>query len=416
MEAILVVLACLVGSAFFSSSETALLRLRLSDLEAGPDGHVEPIAPAARALLESTSRLLVTILFGNNVVNILGAAVASAIGIAALGPELGVAAATVFMTITVLVFCEVLPKALAAAHPLGVSRIVALPLYLLHQMMWPVHLAFARVIDPMVVRITGRVEGDDRFGAEEVLRLAREMPGEPGAAPTAIIAATARAAEMTVEEIMVERTEIVALPLTLSASELLDQMLAERFTRVPVYDESIDRFVGILHLKDLVRVVHTGEGDVRGILRTVLRVPERKQILSLLAEMQRNFTHLAIVKDEHGVTRGLVTAEDILEELVGEIRDEHDREELHSIVERHGAYEALGRVKVTDFCRETGWEIPAERGDTLSGTVFNTLGRSPRRGDRVCLDGFEVEVLEASGTRIARVRVRRRAEPPPATD
>ncbi len=407
MEAILVVLACLVGSAFFSSSETALLRLRPSDLEPGPDGEVEPIAPAAKSLLQSTSRLLVTILFGNNVVNILGAAVASAIGIAALGPERGVVAATVFMTITVLVFCEVLPKALAAAHPLGVSRIVALPLFILHKLMWPVHQAFARVIDPMVVRITGRNEGDAQLGAEEVLRMAREIPGEPGTAPTAIIAATARAAEMTVEQIMVERTEIIALPLTLSAGELLEQMLAERFTRVPVYEESIDRLFGILHLKDLVRLVQSGEGDVRSILRPVLRVPERKPILSLLAEMQRNFTHLAIVKDEHAVTRGLVTAEDILEELVGEIRDEHDREELQSIIQNADFYEAIGRVKVMDFCRETGWEFPANRGDTLSGTVFNTLGRPARRGDRVALDGFDVEVLEVSGTRIARVRVRR---------
>jgi putative hemolysin len=407
MEAILLVVVCLVGSAFFSSSETALLRLRPADLEPGDDGEIEPIAPAAKALLQSTSRLLVTILFGNNVVNILGAAVASAIGIAALGPELGVAVSTVVMTVVVLVFCEVLPKALAAAHPLGVSRVVALPLYLFHQMMWPLHHLFSRVIDPMVLRITGR-QGEERLGAEEVLRMAREIPTAPGTAPTSIIAATARAAEMTVEEIMVERTEIVALPISLPAESLLEQMLAERFTRVPVYGESIDRFVGILHLKDLVRLVQAGEGDVRGILRSVLRVPERKPILSLLAEMQRNFNHLAIVKDEHGVTRGLVTAEDILEELVGEIRDEHDREELQTIVARDGGYEALGRVKVLDFQRETGWEIPAERGDTLSGTVFNALGRAPRRHDRLTLDGFEIEVLEVSGTRIARLSVRRR--------
>jgi CBS domain containing-hemolysin-like protein len=195
---------------------------------------------------------------------------------------------------------------------------------------------------------------------------------------------------------------------------MLEQMLEERFTRVPVFEETIDRFSGILHLKDVVRLLHAGGGDVRTILRPVLRVPERKPILSLLAEMQRSFTHLAIVKDEHGVTRGLVTAEDILEELVGEIRDEHDREELQSIQQEGEEYEAFGRVKVLDFCRETGWEIPSERGDTLSGLVFNHLGRSPRRGDRVGLDGFEVEVVEVSGTRIARVRLRRREPEPPA--
>jgi len=411
MESILIVAACLLGSAFFSGSETALLRLRPDDLEPEEDGEVEVMAPAARSLLQSTSRLLVTILLGNNVVNILGTAVASALAVATLGPELGVAVATVIMTVTVLIFCEVLPKALAAAHPLGVSRVVALPLYLFHQILWPVHLLFSRVVDPVVLRITGRSGDETRLGAEELLRMARQTPSEPGAQPVSIIGATARAAEMTVEEIMVERTEIVAFPVTMGAQELLEQMLLERYTRVPLFEDSIDRIAGVLHLKDLVRLLHAGESDVRSILRPVVRVPERKAILPLLAEMQRSFAHLAIVKDEHGITQGLVTAEDILEELVGEIRDEHDREELQSIQQQGEDYEALGRVKVLDFSRTTGWEISAERGDTLSGLVFNRLGKPPRRGDKVEVDGHEVEVLEVSGTRIARVRVRRREVP-----
>ena len=406
MESIVIVAVCLLGSAFFSGSETALLRLRPEDLETDEEGEVEVMAPAARSLLQSTSRLLVTILLGNNVVNILGTAVASALAVATLGPELGVAVATAAMTVTVLIFCEVLPKALAAAHPLGVSRVVALPLYLFHQVLWPVHLLFSRVVDPVVLRITGRSGDDSRLGAEELLRMARQTPAEPGAQPVSIIGATARAAEMTVEEIMVERTEIVAYPVEMGAQELLEAMLVERYTRVPLYEDSIDRIAGVLHLKDLVRLVHSNEADVRSILRPVVRVPERKAILPLLAEMQRSFAHLAIVKDEHGITQGLVTAEDILEELVGEIRDEHDREELQSIQSQGGDYEALGRVKVLDFCRETGWDIPAERGDTLSGLVFNHLGKPPRRGDKVEVEGHEVEVLEVSGTRIARVRVR----------
>jgi len=406
MESLLIVLVCLLGSAFFSGSETALLRLRPEDLEPEEDGEVEVMVPAARSLLQSTSRLLVTILLGNNVVNILGTAVASALAVAKLGPELGVAVATAVMTVTVLIFCEVLPKALAAAHPTGVSRVVALPLYLFHQILWPVHLLFSRVVDPVVLRITGRSGEETRLGAEELLRMARQTPAEPSAQPVSIIGATARAAEMTVEEIMVERTEIVAFRVDTGAQDLLENMLVERYTRVPLYEESIDRIAGVLHLKDLVRLVHAGEHDVRSILRPVVRVPERKAILPLLAEMQRSFAHLAIVKDEHGITQGLVTAEDILEELVGEIRDEHDREELQSIQAQGGDYEALGRVKVLDFCRATGWEILAEKGDTLSGLVFNRLGKPPRRGDKVELDGHEVEVLEVSGTRIARVRVR----------
>jgi putative hemolysin len=404
VESIALILLCLVASAFFSGSETALLRLRGHDLDALEE-ETGPAASATRELLRSTSRLLVTILLGNNVVNILGAAVASALAVALLGPKLGVAVATVTMTILVLVFCEVLPKAVAAAHPRGISHLVALPLYLLHQALRPLHRGFALLIDPVVQRIVGARE-EAGTSAEEILRLAQQTrvaDGTEGAA--AIIGHTARAAEMTVQEIMVDRAEIVAFQIDTPPAQVLEQMLDERYTRVPVYEQSIDLIAGIVHLKDLVKHVRTDGSSLRGILRPVLRVPERKPILALLAELQRAFVQMAIVKDENGLTEGIVTIEDILEELVGEIRDEYDQEELHSIQARDGGYEALGRVKVLDFNRETSWELPSEPGDTLSGLVFNQLGRAAHRGDQVTVGEHAIEVLEVSGPRIVRVRV-----------
>ncbi len=419
MGSIALILGCLVGSAFFSGSETALLRLRQSELEREPVRETGPANSAIRALLRSTSRLLVTILLGNNVVNILGAAVASALAVSYLGPKAGVAVATAAMTFFVLVFCEILPKAVAAAHPRRISGMVALPLYIFHQLLRPVHRVIAQLLDPAVQRIAGGSQDSTLVSAEEILRLARQARLEDrGSGAASIIGATARAAEMTVQEIMVDRPQIVAFPIEKPPGELLDEMLDERYTRVPIYQGSIDHFLGIVHLKDLVRHVRAGGESLYEILRPVLRVPERKPILALLAEMQRGFVQLAIVKDEHGVTQGLVTSEDILEELVGEIRDEYDREELQSIRPAgEGSYEALGRVKVLDFNRETGWEIPAEPGDTLSGLVFNELGRAPQRGDEVGIQGYEIAVAEVSGTRIARVRIRRQPEgeeePPP---
>ena len=156
--------------------------------------------------------------------------------------------------------------------------------------------------------------------------------------------------------------------------------------------------------------------DLQGILKPVLRVPERKLILRLLGDMQRGFVHMAIVKDEFGVTEGLLTQEDILEEIVGEIRDEFDREELLTIRPLpDGSYQALGRVKVLDFNRETGWQVPAERGDTLSGLLFNLLGRAPRKGDKFDVPGYEISAADVSGTRVTRVRVRERPEEKKAT-
>jgi putative hemolysin len=414
----LVVLAvCLVLSAFFSGSETALLRLRSHDIEKEVETSRGPTAIAVRDLVSSTSRLLVTILLGNNVVNILAASVASALTVAFLGPEIGILVSTVLMTLVVLVMCEVLPKAVAAAHPVGVSRIVGLPLYLLHQLLRPVHVFFDTIVDPAVRRVAGGAEQAPHT-AEEVLRLARQVGENHGeGTPLAIIGATSKAAEMKVEEIMVPRTEIVAFPVDIEPARLLEEMLEERYTRVPIYQSDIDHVLGIAHLKDVIKLERGENGrDVRSIVKPVLRVPERKSILPLLTDMQRAFCHVAMVKDEFGVTLGMVTQEDILEEIVGEIRDEFDREELETIQRlEDGSWQALGRTKVLDFNRETGWTVPSEPGDTLGGLVFNTLGRAPRKYEAVRVPGYEIVVIDVSGSRIARVRVTEVSEEATAT-
>ncbi len=407
-----IVFTCLVFSAFFSGSETALFRLRSHDIEEEVESARGPSGVAVRDLLSSSSRLLVTILLGNNIANILGASAAAALAIELLGPQLGIPVSTIVMTALVLVFCEVLPKAVAARHPLQVSRWVGLPLYIMHTVLRPIHSLFDRIIDPVVRRITS-VDHDGREGAhspEEVLRLARNArEGHEDGSPLAIMGATSEAAEMDVTEIMVQRTEIVAFSVDTPPDELLERILEERYTRVPIYEGSIDHVLGIVHLKELIRFVRDEGEELRSILKPVLRVPERKPILRLLADMQRSFCHVAVVKDEFGVTLGLVTQEDILEEIVGEIRDEFDFEELLTIRKLgDGSYEVLGRVSVLDFNRETSWHIPAEKGDTLAGLFFNTLGRAPRRGEAVSLGAYDLVCADISGSRITRLRVSER--------
>jgi putative hemolysin len=413
--AIGLIVFCLIASAFFSSSETALFRLRSHDLEEEVEQGHGPSAVAVRDLLSSTSRLLVTILLGNNVVNILGASVASALAVRLLGVELGITVATFSMTILVLIASEIIPKAVAARHPLGVSRIVGLPLYLLHQCLRPVHAVIDRVLEPLVARVTGGANSEAALSSEEVLRLARiAREGEEQGSPLAIIGATSAAAEMDVTEIMVPRTEIAAYPVSMSPQEVLEKLLDERYTRVPVFAESIDDVLGMVHMKDVVKLVKTNGGDLQSILKPILRVPERKPILRLLAEMQRSFCHMALVKDEFGTTLGLVTQEDILEEIVGEIRDEFDFEELLKVRKLpDNSFEVLGRVSVLDFNRESGWELPAEKGDTMGGLFFNTLEHSARRGDRVVVGEYELTCADVSGSRITRIRV---SERPPAQD
>ena len=408
LGAVLIILACLAASAFFSGSETALFRLRSHDLHAEDKEAVGPADAAVRDLMSSSSRLLVTILLGNNVVNILGASVAAGLAIHFLGVEIGIPVATFVMTGLVLVLCEILPKAVAARHPRGVSRAVGLPLYLFHQMLRPIHGLFDRVIEPLVRRVTGGIDSSGPIGSEEVLRMAREAlrDVEDAGSPLAIIGATSNAAEMDVSEIMVPRTEIEAYAMDTPVSELIEKVLEGRYTRVPIFEDTIDHVLGVIHLKDLVKLARVDGKELFGILKPVLRVPERKPILRLLTEMQRAFCHVALVKDEFGVTQGLVTQEDILEEIVGEIRDEFDSEELLTIRKlRDGSYEVLGRIKVLDFNRETGWQVPAEKGDTIGGLIFNTLERAPRKGEWLDLPGYRLECTDVSGSRITRVRI-----------
>jgi len=403
-----VILLCLIASAFFSSSETALFRVRAHEIEEEVEEANGPAGVAVRDLISSSSRLLVTILLGNNIVNILGASVAAALAVNIWGPELGITISTIAMTILVLIFCEVLPKALAAQHPMGIARLVGLPLYLFHQALRPLHLVFDKLVEPLVRKVTGGVDGESALSSEAVLRLARDaQEGQEEGSPLAIIGATSAAADMTVEEIMVPRTEIAAFPVATPPPELLEQIIEERYTRVPVFGESIDEIIGLVHLKDLVKLVREGPaGDLQEIVKPVLRVPERKPILRLLTDMQRGFCHMAVVKDEFGVTQGLVTQEDILEEIVGEIRDEFDSEELSTIRRLpDGSYEALGRVTVRDLNREAGWQVPAERGDTLGGLFFNTLERAPRKGELLSVPGYDLVCVDVSGSRITRVRV-----------
>jgi putative hemolysin len=408
-----IVVGCIVISAFFSGSETALFRLRSHEIEKEVETARGPSAVAVRDLLSSSSRLLVTILLGNNVVNILGASAAAALSIRYFGPQVGILVSTVVMTVLVLILCEVLPKAVAARYPLAVARVIGLPLYIFHGALRPVHALFDRIIEPVVRRIA-RASGNEEepLSAEEVLREAREArDGDKLGSPVAIMGATTEAAEMDVTEIMVQRTEIVAFSVDTPPAELLEKILDERYTRVPIFENSIDNVLGIAHLKDVIRLVNDERNDIRGILKPILRVPERKPILRLLADMQRSFCHVALVKDEFGVTLGLVTQEDILEEIVGEIRDEFDFEELLTIRKLdEDSYEVLGRVSVLDFNRETNWRVTAEKGDTLAGLFFNTLGRSPRRGEAVKVAGYELVCADVSGSRITRLRVIQKPE------
>ena len=284
---LLLILVCLLLSAFFSGSETALLRLRSHQLDVDiSTGKGGLAALAARHLVGHTGKLLVTILLGNNVVNILAASVAASLAVRTLGEERGLLASTVILTLLVLVFCEIFPKAIAARNPRRAAYAVSLPLYLIHGLLRPVHWVFERGIDPLVHRIAG--DGDHGGGgSEELLELARKVKSEPQASssPMSILGNAARAVERTVSEVMTQRTAIFAAPVDMPPEELLESMLKERYTRIPVWRGTIDTIAGFLHFKDLVSLVRNEGTTIDPIILPVLRVPESRPIYDMLADM-----------------------------------------------------------------------------------------------------------------------------------
>jgi CBS domain containing-hemolysin-like protein len=323
------------------------------------------------------------------------------------GPEVGIAISTASMTVIVVLLTEIIPKAIAAKNPKRIANFVALPIYVIHKLLFPLHLFFDKVIDPIVTRIAGTSGDENLDSTEEIMRIAHRARFQKNeGTPIPIIAGAAAAAGMTVRDIMVPRTEIFSVSSDTKMSDILDSMLKENYTRALVYEKSLDDVVGLVHLRDIINMVRSARNDIREVLKPIIRVPERKPILKLLADMQRGFVHMAVVKDEFGVTLGIVTQEDILEEIVGEIRDEFDKDELLAVKQLpEGGYECLGRVALLDFNRETGWDLLGERGDTVGGLVFNLLGRAPHIGDEVLLEGYRISVLDVSGTRITRTRI-----------
>lgn len=409
---IIAVIVCVILSALFSGSETALLRLSSEKIQNDLDKNSKAGIFAAKELVKNPSKLLVTILLGNNIVNIFGAACASALGVYFFGEEKGLFISTVAMTVVVLIFSEILPKAVAAKNPAKVSYLFSLPLYLVHKLAFPAHFIYAKAIDPIVKRIAGKDQSPAMSAAETILRLAENLKvKKPDGSPLPIISSAASAGMLTAADIMIPRTEIFSYSKDVNLQDLEKQIAESRFTRAIIYDNSINEILGSVHLKDVVKLNNSKSPDINTAIKPVLSIAERAPILEVLPRMQKALVHIAIVQDEFQTTLGMITQEDILEEIVGEIRDEFDKEELKRIkkISSH-KYEVLGTVSVHDFNRESQWGITAERGDTLSGLIFNTLGEPPKSGDFIEVGQFELRVKDLSGKRIARIEVIKKTE------
>ena len=395
-------LVALIGlSAFFSSAETAYSaanHIRLKKLDAdGVEG-----ADRALRLLEDYDRLLTTILVGNNIVNIGATAIATVLFTGLVG-DLGATVSTVVMTLLVLVFGEVIPKTLAKQSPERFAIAVAAPLRLTVVLLTPVDRAFAllrRVMARRPVQETDiQIEDELKTMVEEA-----QDEGDMDSHEGELIRSAIEFRELDAVSVMTPRVDITAISDTGTAEEAAELFRSTGYSRLPVYHEDMDHIIGVLHEKDFYAAGHSGCDDIRQIMTPPVFAPAAIGINRLLHLFQSSKTHMIVLLDAYGGTEGVVTMEDVLEELVGEIYDEHDDidEELKEL--SPGVYSADGSMRLTELLERFGLPDDFEA-DTAGGLASEVLGRIPGVGDTFRVGGLLFTVAEMDRRRVTRLTV-----------
>jgi Mg2+/Co2+ transporter CorB len=404
-----VVLLCL--SAATSGTETAMTgasRARIYHLAREGDRR----AATVRRLLEQQERLLGALLLGNNLFNILATALAADVLINLAG-EVGVAYATLVMTALVVIFAEVLPKTYAIRNPERMALAIAPAARVLVGLLAPI----TGVVHWLVSRILGvfgvAAQPTPLSSALDALRGTIDLHGEAGAVPKQernMLAGILDLAEVEVSEIMTHRKNMETIDVNAPLEAILAQLASSPYSRFPVWRDDPDRIVGVLHAKDLLTAVHEHGGETRridliGLCNPPWFIPDTTPLHKQLVAFRQQRRHLALVVDEFGDLEGLVTLEDIIEEIVGEIADEQDVETVGIEPQDDGSVLVNGSVTVRDLNRHFDWKLPDEEAATVAGLVIHEAQRIPEVGHRFAFHGFRFEVMRRQRHQIVLLRV-----------
>lgn len=401
----LVLLLALSG--FFSSAETALMavsRYRLRYLER----RGVPNARMVRLLIESPESLLSAILLGNNFVNVAASALAAAIAIRAAGDS-GLWAATIVMTAAILIFSEIAPKTIAARNPERLALLVARPIRLTVRLLHPFASSAAAIAGFVIRPVIGtsaraprvseeEIRGMLEFGEEERV-IAREK--------RRMLSSIFRLTETTIEDVMIPRTQVKSVAIDATPEEVLQMLRDSGATRLPVYRGSLDDIVGILHSKDVFRYwEHISDLDIAAIMRKPIYVPETATLETLLRLFRHHRQHMALVIDEYGGVEGIVSLEDLLEEIVGDIEDEHDAPQEPQLMELDdGALLVEGTCPISLLNRRYSLDLSTRHNTTLAGLLMEWSGGIPQPGERLTHGELTFNIRRASRNRIDLVRI-----------
>lgn len=408
------ILALLVLSAFFSGSETSLTAASIPRMHtlARQGNHR---AELVNDLWIHKERLIGAILFGNNLVNIMASAVATGLLIGLFG-DAGVAYATIIMTLLVLVFAEVLPKTYAIHHAdrlaLGAAPILRVVVFVLFPITHALH---------MLVRGTFKVFGIEMSASlsleqsEEELRGAIDLhagDGEEERHERAMLRSILDLGDVEVSEIITHRKQVSSIDADLGSAEIVNAVIESPHTRLPLWRDEPDNIVAVLHAKALLRAVQAQPEDIDGLDVLAIAnppwfIPESTDLLSQLQAFRARHEHFAIVVDEYGEVLGIVTLEDILEEIVGEIADEHDVVIEGVQLQKDGSILVDGAVTIRDLNRQFEWQLPDEEAATAAGLVLHEARRIPEIGQAFVFHGFRFEILGRQRNQITSIKVQR---------
>jgi len=410
--AIVTVFVLLLLSAFFAGSETALTassRASMARLE--KQGNKR--AGIVNRLLEQRERLLGALLFGNNAVNIAASALATGVLLTWFG-HAGVVYATVVMTIIVVVFSEVLPKTAAFNAPDRIALVVARPMYRFVKLFGPVLMAIEALVR-WLLKFAGMTVGEDQevLSGREELRGAVDLLHSEGGVETLdrdMFGGVLDLRELVVSDVMIHRTGMITLNADDSSEDLVNAVIASPVTRLPLWRGNPENIVGILHVKDLLRALHAVDGDaakvdIAALMTPPWFVPDMRPVSEQLKAFRRRKTQIALVVDEYGEVEGLVTLEDILEEIVGDITDEHDVAIPGVRRQPDGSANVDGAVPIRDLNRIMDWNLPDQEATTIAGLVIHEARSIPEVGQSFTFHGFRFRVLRRERNRITALRI-----------
>ena len=409
---LVVVVICLMLSAFFAGSETALTassRASMARLEKQGNRR----AGIVNRLLGNRERLIGALLLGNNAVNIAASSLATGVLLTWFGSA-GIAYATVVMTLIIVVFAEVLPKTAAFNAPDRIALDVAGPMQWVVKVLGPILMGIEALVRWLLKHV-GIIVGEDQavLSAREELRGAVDLFHREGGVEKLdrdMFGGVLDLRELALSDVMIHRTNMIMLDAEEKPEDLVNAVIASPVTRLPLWRGNPENIVGVLHVKDLLRALHAVDGDaskvdIAALMTAPWFVPDTRPVSEQLKAFRRRKTPFALVVDEYGEVEGLVTLEDILEEIVGDITDEHDVAMPGVRRQPDGSVNVDGAVPIRDLNRVMDWNLPDEEATTIAGLVIHEARSIPEVGQSFTFHGFRFRVLRKARNRITALRI-----------